>query len=113
MLEIKFLLILRSLCSYNHLGYWKYEPKYTLATLFKNIDRLKAFEMPDMAPALKMMHDIIHWKYPVLSFFVWVGVVGGVYTFEPWMITAALPPVLIMGRIAPGLFIKHKGKTFW
>ena len=65
-----------------------------------------------MAPALKMMHDIIHWKYPVLSFFVWVGVVGGVYTFEPWMITAALPPVLIMGRIAPGLFIKHKGKSF-
>lgn len=31
-------------------GYWKYEPKYNLATLFKNIDRLKAFEMPDMAP---------------------------------------------------------------
>jgi len=31
-------------------GYWKYEPKYNLSTLFKNIDRLKAFEMPDMAP---------------------------------------------------------------
>lgn len=55
------------------------------------------------------MHDIIHWKHPALSFFIWVGVVGGVYTFEPWMITAALPPVLLMGRIAPGLFIKHKG----
>jgi len=56
-----------------------------------------------------MMHDIIHWKTPILSFFVWLGAVGGVYTFEPWMITAALPPVLLLGRIAPGLFIKHKG----
>ena len=56
-----------------------------------------------------MMHDIIHWKHPFLSFMVWIGVVGGVYTFDPWMITAALPPVLIMGRIAPGLFIQHKG----
>ena len=54
------------------------------------------------------MHDIIHWKQPALSFCVWVGVVGGVYAFEPWMITAALPPVLILGRVAPSLFIKHK-----
>jgi hypothetical protein len=31
-------------------GYWKYTPKYQLGTLFKNIDRLSAFEVPDMAP---------------------------------------------------------------
>jgi hypothetical protein len=54
------------------------------------------------------MSDIINWKNPALSFIVWIGTIGGVYSFEPWMITAALPPVLILGRVAPGLFVKHK-----
>ena len=31
-------------------GYWKYEQKYNLTTLFQIIDRFKAFEVPDMKP---------------------------------------------------------------
>ena len=31
-------------------GYWKYEQKYNLKTFFEIIDRLKAFEAPDIKP---------------------------------------------------------------
>ena len=61
-----------------------------------------------------MMHDIIHWKYKALSMAVLMGFWAAVLTFQPFMITAALIPLLIMGRVAPGLFVKHgsakKGK---
>ena len=56
-----------------------------------------------------MTHDIIHWKHPFLSFMVWICVLLGVYNFDPWMVTAALPPILVIGRIAPGIFVHRKG----
>ena len=55
------------------------------------------------------MQDIIHWKYPALSFAVLVGYWAAVLTFQPFMITMSLIPLLIMGKVAPGLFIKHEG----
>ena len=43
-----------------------------------------------------------------MSFGVLVGYWAAVLSFQPFMITAGMIPLLIMGRIAPGLFIKHK-----
>ena len=39
---------------------------------------------------------------------VLIGYWAAVLSFQPFMITAGMIPLLIMGRIAPGLFIKHK-----
>ena len=39
---------------------------------------------------------------------VLMGYWAAVLSFQPFMITASLIPLLIMGRIAPGLFIQHK-----
>ena len=70
--------------------------------------RLKAFEMPDIAPLLALMYDVIHWKNKPLSFLIWIGTMAAVHSFEPWMIPAALVGVLIVGRVQPSLFVKKK-----
>ena len=57
---------------------------------------------------IKALGDIIHWKNKVVSMGVLLGFWAAVLSFQPFMITAGMIPLLIMGRIAPGLFIKHK-----
>ncbi|CBY31374.1 unnamed protein product [Oikopleura dioica] len=92
-------------------AYWNCEPKYTFDTFFTNVNRLKAFEMPDIAPLLALMYDVIHWKNKPLSFLIWIGTMGAVHSFEPWMIPAALVGVLVVGRMQPSLFVKKKNST--
>ena len=79
-----------------------YEPKYNLSTFFKNWDRLKA-AMPNTEPMMKILNGIIHWNTPIISFAFWLFSIFAIYNFEPWMITAALPPILLLGLTAPGL----------
>ncbi|CAG5104662.1 Oidioi.mRNA.OKI2018_I69.chr1.g1430.t2.cds [Oikopleura dioica] len=91
--------------------YWNCEPKYNMDSFFANVNRLKAFEMPDIAPLLALMHDVIHWKNKPLSFLIWIGTMAAVHSFEPWMIPAALVGVLVVGRIQPSLFVKKKNSS--
>ena len=69
--------------------------------------------MPDIAPLLALMYDVIHWKNKPLSFLIWIGTMAAVHSFEPWMIPAALVGVLVVGKIQPSLFVKKKVILFY
>ena len=85
--------------------YVPFETTYTISTLFKNLDRLKAFQPTNLERWLEYASEVLAWTFPTTTIKWLIAYILFVLFFEIWWIPLILILVLFIGKMEPQFFI--------